>query len=110
MKAYAIVMALVAVSPVVAQETQVIGIGAIECRNTLELIDSKPFKTQLAAWINGYFSGLNQGRLDADSVKHDLRSVNLDTSSADVYAYCARHPDEFVVHAAKDMYLKLPKM
>jgi hypothetical protein len=109
MKAYAIAMAL-AVSPAAAQETQVIGIGAIECRKTLELIDGKPFKIQLASWINGYFSGLNQGRLDADSVMHDLRSVNLNTSSADVYAYCARHPDEFVVNAAKDMYLKLPKL
>lgn len=77
---------------------------------TSELIDSKPFKIMLASWINGYFSGLNQGRLDADSMKHDLRRVNPDTSSVDVYAHCARHPDEFVVNAAKDMYLKLPKM
>jgi hypothetical protein len=88
----------------------VIGGGAIECRKTSELIDSKPFKIMLASWINGYFSGLNQGRLDADSMKHDLRSGNPDTSSVDVYAHCARHPDEFVVNVAEDMYLKLPKM
>jgi hypothetical protein len=110
LKQFAITLALAVACPAAAQQTQVIGIGAMDCRQTVELIDGRDFKIQLASWINGYFSGINQGRLDADSVMRDLRSVNLDTSAADVYAYCARHPDEFIVNAAKDIYLKLPKI
>jgi hypothetical protein len=108
MKAYAILMMLVAVSPVDAQETQVIGIGTIECCKTLER--QQAVQNTVGVMDYRYCSELSLGHLDADSVKHDLRSVNLDTSSDDVDAYCARHPDEFVVNAAKDMYLKLPKM
>lgn len=106
MKVFAILMSLAVTSPAAAQGplSQVLGMGAMDCRQTVELIGSKEFKIQLASWMNGYFSGLESG-----APSRDLKGVNLDTTAADVYGYCARNPHGYVVEAAKLMYMALPR-
>lgn len=104
MRWLAIVLALALVCPAAAQEAQVIGIGAMDCRQTIDLIGGREFKLQLASWINGYFTAR-----EASTPGRDLQRVNLDTSAGDVHAYCARHPDDYIVDAATHMYEALPR-
>lgn len=105
MRRLAIVLALAFACPAAAQEAQVIGIGAMDCRQTIDLIGGREFNVQLASWINGYFTAR-----EVATPGGDLQRVNLDTIAGDVHAYCARHPDDYIVNATAHMYEALPRM
>ncbi|WP_271898721.1 hypothetical protein [Candidatus Phyllobacterium onerii] len=98
-------------SPGAAQEPQgqIAGIGAMSCQDAIKLIDTTAFKTQLFIWAAGFLSGANSGMLEGNLPTRTLRSVTVDTAAADTYAYCARHADEHIVDAIKQIYIDLPR-
>ena len=98
-------------APASAQEpqAQIAGIGAMSCNDAIKLIDGKAFKVQLFTWVSGFVSGANSGMLEGNLPTRVLRSITVDTVAADTYAYCARHADEHIVNAVKQLYVDLPR-
>jgi len=109
-QAFAIAFVISGSVVAMAQQTDIGGIGAMPCSDAISMIDRQDFKSQLFHWSIGYLSGVNSGLLEMDQETKQLRSVSIDTVAGDVYSYCARNSDSYIVEALKRVYLSLPTL
>jgi len=105
-----------AITSVAAQEPQraLYGPGTSSCGVIVESrrSDNRTFEADLSAWLQGYLSGLNQGRAHAAMARNEHYTYRLlpDFQSMLLFVeqYCREHPLGWGYQAAEAMFDSLP--
>jgi hypothetical protein len=95
-----------------AGETAVSGVGATPCSDLN--LNVRPgsgymdntYTTSVMSWVQGFVSGINVVKLQAEKRFFDLASIDVDEQWAFVVAYCRRNPAKSISHAANDLIFR----